>query len=62
MAHHECEWKRGKGGRHKLRSAMGSKPTATAVLTNGLLMEAHFEGLGDEARVQKRPLSVVKTN
>jgi hypothetical protein len=41
---------------------MGSKPTATAVLTNGLLMEAHFEGLGDEARVQKRLLSVVKTN
>jgi hypothetical protein len=39
MAHHECEWKRGKGSTQRLESRIGSKPTATAVLTNGLLME-----------------------
>jgi hypothetical protein len=40
MAHYECEWKRGKGSEQRLKSRAGSKPTATAVLTNGLLMEA----------------------
>ena len=40
MAHTECEWKRGKGSAQRLTFSTGSKATATAVLTNGLLMEA----------------------
>jgi hypothetical protein len=54
MAHTECEWKRGKGSAQRLTSRTGSKPTATAVLTNGLLMEAHFEDLGDAEIGKKR--------
>jgi hypothetical protein len=39
MAHTECEWKRGKGSVQWLTIETGDKATATAVLTNGLLME-----------------------
>jgi hypothetical protein len=40
MAHHECEWKQGKGITQRLKSRIGSTPTATAVLTNGGLLKA----------------------
>ena len=49
-AHTECEWKRGKGSAPWLTLEIGSKTTATAVLTDGLLMEAHFKGSGSSIR------------
>jgi hypothetical protein len=52
-AHTECEWKRGKGSAPWLTLEIGSKTTATAVLTDGLLMEAHFKGLGNAEPAEK---------
>jgi hypothetical protein len=46
MAHHECEWKQGKGSTQRLKSRIRSMPTATAILTKGAFSWKFF---GNEA-------------